>query len=169
MMQISSPLLWKKQFEFGYREIGILFSFIGLCTVMIQGLFMQWVLKFFNEKWLIILGSVLMLGGLIAMPIIPKELFFPYGLAAIFIIAVSNAFIIAPVNSLISAETPTSRQGVTLGALYSLGSLGRTFGPLFSGALYTFYYTLPFHIAAVFMLICLVFFMVRMKLYRVEN
>jgi DHA1 family tetracycline resistance protein-like MFS transporter len=156
MMQISSPLLWKQQYSFNDKEIGYIFGFIGLCSVIVQGGLVGWFVKTFGEQKMMIIGSVFMCLGLASLPLVPKEFFIPVELIGIMIIALANGLIMPAANALVSKEAPDNQQGTILGAMQSFGSFARTIGPLMSGLLYMIFFALPFLIGSAIMVVCAV-------------
>jgi len=157
MMQIASPLLWKQYFFFNDKEIGYIFGFIGLCSVLIQGGLVGFFVRKFGEKKMLIIGTSTMAIGLLAIPFVPQKLFIPLELLAIMTIALSNGLIMPATNSLVSKLAPKDKQGTVLGALQSIGSLARTIGPLMSGVLYMWFYEMPYIAGASLMVIALYF------------
>lgn len=157
MWQIASPLLWKQHFYFNDKEIGYIFGFIGLCSVLIQGGLVGFFVRKFGEKRMLIIGTSTMAIGLLAFPFVPQKLFIPLELLAIMTIALSNGLIMPATNSLVSKLAPKDKQGTVLGALQSIGSLARTIGPLMSGVLYMWFYEMPYIAGASLMLIALYF------------
>jgi DHA1 family tetracycline resistance protein-like MFS transporter len=153
MMQIASPLLWKQHYGFNDKQVGYIFGFIGLCSVLVQGGLIGLFVKYLGEKRMLLLGSLLMSIGLFTMPIVSAELFIPIELLAITIIALSNGLIMPAANAIVSKQAPSNQQGTVLGAMQSLGSLARTIGPLFSGVLYMIWYALPYFTGTLLMLI----------------
>lgn len=157
MMQIASPLLWKQHFFFNDKEIGYIFGFIGLCSVLVQGGLVGFFVRKFGEKKMLIIGTSTMAIGLLAIPFVPQKLFIPLELLAIMTIALSNGLIMPATNSLVSKLAPKDKQGTVLGALQSIGSLARTIGPLMSGVLYMWFYEMPYIAGASLMVIALYF------------
>jgi MFS transporter, DHA1 family, tetracycline resistance protein len=156
MMQIASPLLWKQQYYYNDKEIGYIFGFIGLCSVLVQAGLIGFFVKRIGEKKMIVLGALLMAIGLFSMPLVPHRWFIPLELFAIMTIALSNGLIMPAANALVSKNAPVDKQGTVLGAMQSVGSLARTIGPLMSGFLYMLFYQAPYMIGAFLMMICLV-------------
>jgi MFS family permease len=155
MMQISSPLLWKNRFRLDETGIGYLFGFIGLCSVLVQGVLVRYLLKFSTEKKLLMAGTLCMFTGLIALPVVSSEYLIPFELLAIVTIAIANGCVIPVAYAIVSKNSTQGQQGIILGSMQSLASLARTAGPLLSGFLYMFHFTLPFFSAALIMLFCL--------------
>jgi MFS family permease len=153
MMQIASPLLWKQHYGYNDKQVGYIFGFIGLCSVLVQGGLIGLFVKYLGEKRMLLVGSLLMSVGLFTMPIVSAELFIPIELLAITTIALSNGLIMPAANAIVSKQAPANQQGTVLGAMQSLGSLARTIGPLFSGILYMIWYSMPYFTGTLLMLI----------------
>lgn len=165
MMQIASPLLWKQQYGFEDKQIGYIFGFIGLCSVLVQGGLIDYFVRKFGEYKMLILGTFLMAIGLLSMPYVSKNWFIPLELFAIMTIALSNGLIMPAANAIVSKNAPIDKQGTVLGALQSIGSLARTIGPLFSGILYMWFYQLPYISGAIIMIIA---FLIANVLYKIR-
>lgn len=155
MMQIASPLLWKQQFLLNDKEVGYMFGFIGLCSLVVQGGLVGWFVRKFGETRMLLMGSVFMCAGLAVMPFVRPDLFIPVELLAILTIALANGFIMPAAGSLVSREADDDKQGTVLGAMQSFGSLARTAGPLVSGLLYMIMYAAPFLTGSVIMVVCI--------------
>lgn len=156
MMQIASPLLWKQQYGYSDKEIGYIFGFIGLCSVIVQAGLVGWFVRSIGEKKMLLLGSIFMCVGLAILPLVSPAYFIPIELFAIMTIALANGLIMPSANALVSSEASLDQQGTILGAMQSFGSLARTLGPLFSGFLYMFMYAVPFLTGAVIMILCII-------------
>lgn len=155
MMQIASPLLWKERFHFDEKQIGYVFGYIGLCSVLVQAGLIGWLVRRLGEKRMLIAGSMLMLAGLTVLPFVPPDWFVPAELLALFCIALASGCIMPATGSLVSREIAPDMQGTIMGALQSLGSLARTAGPLFSGFLYMLMYAAPYLCGSLIMLLCI--------------
>lgn len=163
MMQIASPLLWKQQYHYNDKEVGYIFGFIGLCSVIVQAGLVGWFVKTIGEKKMLLTGSILMSLGLASLPLIPVSRFIPFELIGIMTIAVANGLIMPAAAALVSKESSASQQGTVLGAMQSFGSLARTIGPLFSGFLYMLMYAAPFLSGSVIMILCIALSAVMIK------
>jgi multidrug resistance protein len=163
MMQITAALLWQQKYGLNEAQIGYVFTYIGLITAIIQGTLIGKFNQWFGEMQLLIYGCLLMIIGLTALPYIPFDYFIPLELVALACIGLGNAFLMPTITSLISKLAPEGEQGKILGINQSIGSLGRVFGPLAGGALYTLDLHLPYLGGAVLMLLCLLIALSRIK------
>lgn len=142
--QITSPLLWKERYGFNETEIGLILSFVGISTALVQGLLVGLLNKFFNEQTMLRTGTVILSLAIVSVPFIPADFFWLLIFPIIFLIALSGGFI-GPSNlALISKTTAAQEQGKTLGLFQSFGSLARVFGPLVGSTLYGVTYYFPY-------------------------
>lgn len=163
MMQISSPLLWKQKYDLNDDQIGYMFSFIGLCSIVVQGTLVGRFTIVLGEKLMMIAGCVLMMIGLIIFPNVTVNSFMPMGLILVLVISIANGLIIPAANTLVSRKAGKDKQGAVLGSLQSFSSLSRTAGPLLSGYLFMMFYPLPFYTGAGIMFFCLIMALVYFK------
>lgn len=163
MMQISSPLLWKQKYNLNDDQIGYMFSFIGLCSILVQGGLVGRFTAVLGEKTMMVCGCLLMMAGLLIFPNVPVHSFMPMGLIVVLVISIANGLIIPAANTLVSRKAGKEKQGAVLGSLQSFSSLSRTAGPLLSGYLFMMFYTLPFYTGAGIMCFCLIMALVYFK------
>ena len=156
MMHVTAALFWEQEYGLTEKQIGLMFMYIGVLAAVIQGGFIGKFNRWFGEKRLLILGTILLMVGLGLMPFPPKEWFYPWEFITLAIISVGNAFLTPTVSSLLSKISGPREQGLIMGAYQSFGSLGRVFGPIVGGWLYGFRYTLPYIASAFLMGICVV-------------
>ena len=156
MMQISSPLLWKQKYGLSEDQIGYMFSFIGLCSILVQGILVGRFKSILGEKMMMVCGCLVMMLGLLIFPNISTNSFMPMGLVIVLVISIANGLIIPAANTLVSRKADKDKQGAVLGALQSFSSLSRTAGPLLSGYLFMLFYPLPFYTGAGIMFFCLI-------------
>ena len=130
------------------------FNFIGVVTAIVQGVLVGRLVKQFGENKLLVIGSVLMLIGMIGLPFVAVEYFIPLELIALALVALANGCLTPNISSLLSKFASPSEVGQTLGVNQSFGSLARAAGMSFSGILYSFNFHVPFLAGAGFMIIC---------------
>lgn len=143
-MQISAPLLWKEHYGQTEQNIGFLFAFIGLTSVIVQGGLVGRFAKRFGEREVLVAGVGIMTLGVGLIPFIPETTLLSIGLLALAALAFGNG-LCTPINaSLVSLYASPGGQGETLGALQSVGSLARMVGPISGSLLYGLDYRLPY-------------------------
>lgn len=125
-------------FRFGYNaeQNGYLFAFVGLISIVAQGVLFSIFVKRFGEFKLIISGCLVMAVSLFAVPFVGPA----YGgllglLTGIGAMSVGNAFASPSLTSLTSKIAHDTEQGKTLGVMQSSASLARAVGPTIGGFL----------------------------------
>jgi DHA1 family tetracycline resistance protein-like MFS transporter len=124
------------QYRFGYdvQHNGYLFFFIGVIAVIIQGGLFGKLANLFGEKSLLIVGSLMLVFSLVALPFAGRQMFGLKGLLVnLFFLAVGNSLIVPSISSLASKSANAGEQGIALGASQSAASLARAVGPVIGG------------------------------------
>lgn len=127
--------LWAKDtFDWGPREIGLIFFYVGLVLSLIQGGAIGPLTRRLGEVRLLIGGVALLMLGLLGMAFVGRvaEL-----LVATGALSAGMALFSPSSNSLISREASADERGGILGVSQSTQSLARVVGPLVSGPLFT--------------------------------
>jgi multidrug resistance protein len=143
-MQISVPLLWKEHYAQTEQNIGFLFAFIGIVSVIVQGGLIGKFTKRFGEREVLAGGSAVMMIGIGLLPFVPKLLLLSFGLIVLAFVAIGNGFCTPTNTALVSLYANPAEQGETLGVLQSIGSLARMFGPVSGSLLYGLDYHAPY-------------------------
>lgn len=127
-------------FKFGYsaEQNGYLFAFVGLVSIIGQGVLFHNLVKRFGEGVLTSVGCLMMAAALIAIPFIGPASG-QGGLGALLIdatfLSLGNAFANPALTSLVSKLSHAHEQGKSLGILQSGASLARAIGPTIGGIL----------------------------------
>lgn len=129
-MQMTFPLFTKTVYNFGVKENGYLFAFVGLITAALQGGLIGRLSRRFGEGRLAICGTALMMFGLTAIPFARS---FPWLVVALLILGIGSGLNNPTLNSLVSLSTEASVQGGVMGVNRSVSSLARILGPLWGG------------------------------------
>jgi DHA1 family tetracycline resistance protein-like MFS transporter len=132
-------------FSYGPREIGFVLGFMGVVSVLVQGLFMGALTRRFGERRLALIAVVLFISGYVAIAASPD---LPIMLAACAALALGSALFNPSVTSLVSQEASSGERGAVLGAYQAATALGRVAGPAFSGVLFAAGLALPYLAAA---------------------
>ena len=127
------PQFIKDRWGYETRELVFILVISGLITVVLQGGLIGRLINRFGEFWLVIIG---LLAIVIGLAILPKAVNFPTLLAYFCLIAVGRSTI-RPTNSAWISRYAQAEQGTAIGLMNSYISLGRIFGPIISGLLYT--------------------------------
>ncbi len=148
------PIFAYRYLHFSDREIGYVYAVIGIVGVIFQGYLIGKLTRFIGERFLMLIGMVLMFSGLALIPFSTKMVFLMWLL--IVIISIGLALINPTILSYISKLTSSKEQGEILGVNQSMGSLGRVIGPIWGGFSFNvFNYGAPFWTASIFTLIAL--------------
>lgn len=144
LFQIPSTLMWKEHYGYTDKQIGFIFTFIGISTAIVQGgligLFNKWI----GERKLLFWGNILLGLSVVCIPFVPKAYFVPLELILLFSLAVANGFVGPSILSIVSQIAPKNEQGLVMGIYQSFGSLARAFGPIIGSSLYGINYHVPY-------------------------
>ena len=172
LFQIPSTMMWKEHFGYSDKEIGFIFTFIGISTAIVQGGLIGIFNKWFGERKLLLWGNILLGLSVVGIPFVPKDLFIPLELILLFSLAVANGFVGPSALSIVSQIAPKNEQGVVMGIYQSVGSLARAFGPLVGASLYGLDYRVPYIMALVIYglnSLLVVAFLKKLLLHRADN
>lgn len=126
-MEATLVLLTAREFQWKGHENSLMFVYIGIWIVLVQGGMIRRLVKKHSEKSLITVGSVLVTLGLFLTPAMANV--YVLGLA-LTLLAVGSG-INNPCNqSIISKLAPAETVGGVLGLGQSLSTLGRILGPV---------------------------------------
>ncbi len=150
-MQIAAILLWKEYFLASDQQIGYLFAYVGIISVVVQGGLISKLNQRFGEHKLFLWGHAATFIGVFFVPYVPQTALFSIGLFVLFFFAIGTS-LVSPINiSLISLYSYKQKQGQILGYGQSINSLARIFGPISGSMLYGVLPSLPFIVAGILM------------------
>jgi MFS family permease len=147
--------LTNDQYGYGATENALLLTYFGVVIAVVQGGLVGPLTDRFGEYRLAIAGAAIQVVTLAAVPFAPQFAPFvpdvgrllpvgptvPTAILALFVVvtplATGNALTNVSLNTLVSRAASADDQGGAFGLTQSAGSLARTFGPTFAGALYT--------------------------------
>ena len=155
MMQMSVSLFWKEKIGLNEIQMGNMFAFIGLATVIVQGGLVGRLVKKFGETKLLSYGTYLFIVSLIIVPWVTPKTFIPIELIAFALMALANGCLTPSITSLLSKSADPKDVGQVLGVNQSFGSMARAAGMGMSGFIYGIEFHLPFMTGAAMMLICI--------------
>jgi len=125
-----------------------LMAFCGIIGAVIQGGCIGPLVKWFGEKWLIVLGLALVGVSLALLPFCTEERGLKFMMGALALFAVSSSVYRAPTFGLISLNASSAEQGEVMGVTQSVGSLARIIGPILALSLMDLHLELPYLICA---------------------
>lgn len=136
-----------ERFDYGTREVGVVFSVLGLMMALGQGLLVGPLTKRWGDIIIMKIGFLLSGAGLLAMMLADR---FWLLLVSTAFFSLANALVSPAVSALTSKRTRIE-QGVTMGLNNAFGSLGRIFGPPLGGVVFDLDWRFPFIGAALMM------------------
>lgn len=152
-MQIASILLWKEYFLASDQQIGYLFAYVGIISVIVQGGLINQLNKRFGEHKLFLWGHITTFIGVFFVPFIPPTTLFTLGLGILFFFGIGTS-LASPINiSMLSLYSYTQKQGQIMGYGQSINSLARIFGPVSGSMLYGIFPSTPFIVAGLLMVV----------------
>jgi MFS transporter, DHA1 family, tetracycline resistance protein len=130
----STFALWAiGQFGWGPRQVGYIFSYVGILSAVLQGGLIGRLVPLFGEERLLLCGLALIGAGLLAMPFARDLAVLG---AAVSALALGMGLTQPSITSLISRRAGREEQGEVLGVSQSVGSLSRVLGPAAAGFLF---------------------------------
>jgi MFS family permease len=135
--------------------MGLVFLVMGFVIFITQGFFIGRMIKALGEETLIKYGLLLSAIGYVLTV-------YSWNLITLIIFVniatIGNAFCRPCLASIISKRTEYE-EGVTMGTMQSMDSLGRILGPIFGGFVFSIHYFLPYVSGGGFNLLFLLIFM----------
>lgn len=125
-MEATLILLTNKQFQFTTVQNALMFVYIGVLMVIVQGRLIHGLSKAYGEKKLITTGAFLIAIGLVMTPFSNNVAMLYVALA---FLAFGSGFATPANQSLLSKLAPEEKMGGVLGIGQSLSTLGRIIGP----------------------------------------
>ena len=124
------------RFEYNAEQNGYLFAFVGLVSIIAQGVLFGRLVTKFGEFVLIVVGCLVLVISLFALPFIGPA----YGglvalLAGLAVMSFGNSLASPGLTSLASKSAADDDQGRTMGIMQSGAAMARTVGPVIGGLL----------------------------------
>jgi DHA1 family tetracycline resistance protein-like MFS transporter len=136
MMTTSFAYYTLVRFGYDAAETGYLLGFVGLLAAIIQGGVFGMLARRYGEARLVVLGCLMLVASLIAVPFIGAEFGgLPMLLIGVGAFAVGNSLASPALTTLASKTASETEQGKVLGVMQSVASLARVIGPLLCGVL----------------------------------
>ncbi len=132
-VQATFALWTERQFDWGPRENGYIFAYIGALLVGVQAGLVGRLTRRFGETPLVVAAILTTMIGIGAFPL-ATDLGTLLVVAGLFSIGIGIAN--PTLSSLTSRAAPAERQGAVLGAAQSCQSLARVVGPAIAGVLF---------------------------------
>jgi len=132
-MEASLVFLSAERFGYTARQNGMLMGFLGLCSILTQGMIVRRLYKRMRETAVLTLGLACSAAGFIAIGFAPTAAVLYSGTA---LLALGGGLVNPSTSGLISLYAGSSEQGMVLGIFRSLGALARAVTPIFAGTLF---------------------------------
>lgn len=130
---VALPLHAGAAFGWRERELGILFTIIGITAAVVQGYLFGKLVRRTGERVLVIAGTLGMALAIGVIPLIGTSLGLYFWT---FVLALANSLFAPAATGLVSVYADLREQGTVLGAAQAIGALGRMMGPPVVGAVY---------------------------------
>ncbi|MDJ0522117.1 MAG: MFS transporter [Planctomycetota bacterium] len=153
LMESTLGLLGKQVHKLDYYEIGLLFTWLGFCSAIAQGMIVRRYMMRVGEVRFVLIGAVMLAAGMVAFSMAPS-LGWLIGLSPLAVLGF--AMITPSLNSLLSRRSGRDVQGGIMGVNQSLQSLARIIGPMVGLPLFGLSVPLPFQVGAGIMVVCFV-------------
>jgi DHA1 family tetracycline resistance protein-like MFS transporter len=141
-VEASYVLLVRDRLDFGPRQTGWLFTYIGVCIIIVQGGLIGKLTRAFGEMRVVVAGVTVLAAGQLVTTIIAGGAS-PFGNSLFLAILVSTSFVcvgFALTNPTLSAASShaalSGQMGGALGLVQGLGSMGQVIGLSIAGPLY---------------------------------
>jgi multidrug resistance protein len=127
LFEATLALYCQRRFHFDQHRTSLLFVFVGVVLVVVQGGLLGRLIRRFGERRMILGGIALMALGLAALPSWPSLAVL---LASLLLLAVGSGVHNPSTTALLSQITDPESQGSIIGLSRSFGALARTLGPI---------------------------------------
>ena len=141
-VEASYVLLVRDLLDFGPRQTGWLFTYIGVCIIIVQGGLIGKLTNAFGEMRVVVAGVTVLAAGQLVTTIIAGGAS-PFGNSLFLAILVSTSFVcvgFALTNPTLSAASSyaahSGQMGDSLGLVQGFGSMGQVIGLSIAGPLY---------------------------------
>lgn len=135
-LQSNFALFTFVRFGLGPQQNGGIFAYIGIISVLMQGLITRRLVQRFNEQRLIIMGLASTAVGYVAVALAPS-VWMLY--LAITLLSVGSGIAIPTLTGTISKQASLRQQGAILGATQAISSLALIIGPVWAGFAFDYY------------------------------
>jgi DHA1 family multidrug resistance protein-like MFS transporter len=140
------------RFACGPKEMGVIFTIIGVVSVIMQGVLVGPAINRLGENKLILVGLAVTGAGFV---LLTRSWNF-VSLTAFVVLNMAGGALLRPSISSIISKRTTAGQGTTMGIVGSFDSLGRIVGPVLAGFLYHYSINLPYYVGGAVMLLGIV-------------
>lgn len=166
-MQGTYALWAQATFNWGPTQVGNIFAYIGVLSILVQTQILPRAVKYFSETTLLKISLPILALGFILLSL-SRAL--PLHLLANFFIVLGNSLAGPTLSALATESIEPTEYGETLGLLQSAGSLGRIAGPAIAGEIFYLYgKNTPFQISSLIFIITGLILSFQLKRRRSSN
>jgi MFS family permease len=152
-LEATLALFGQHRFGLGAAGFGLIFTYLGVVGVAVQGGLVGRLSRRYGERTLATLGAVLMGIAFAALAVAPDLLLAIVALSAL---GVGQGFVSPTLSTLLSRAGHAEQQGSTLGIGQSSNAAARAIGPIVAGGLYDLNRAVPYLAGACLVLIAAV-------------
>jgi DHA1 family tetracycline resistance protein-like MFS transporter len=144
-MEATFALLGEARFGLNAARLGLVFTYVGVVMVVVQGGALGRLVSRYGEKALAVTGACLLAASLGALPFVPS---LAAALGALGVLSVGQGLTNPTLSTLVSRASSADEQGGVLGLGQSLAAAARAVGPIAAGWLYDQGHAVPYAAAA---------------------
>lgn len=150
----STFSLWgENQFGFTEGTASLVFVFVGVTLVIVQGTLIGPMTNRFGSRTLLRIGLALVAAGLLLLSVTTTWVVL---FVALFLLSLGQGFSGPSGGALVAELAPVERRGEAIGYQQSTAAFGRIAGPILAGALFDHVgISTPFFVSAVLMVVAL--------------
>ncbi len=135
-MQGTYALFVQAKFGWGPTQVGYIFALIGIIAIITQVKILALATSKLGEYQTLVWSIVLLAAG---FGLIGSTSYLPLFILGNALIPLGNSLANPTLTAIATESIPPSEYGETLGLLQSSGSLGRIFGPIAAGAIFSMF------------------------------
>jgi len=147
MFESVAAIFMKDTFDFGVREVGLVFALAGVIIAIVQGGLVGRLTRALGEWPLVITGPLLISTAMAVLALSGWVHLWPLIIVGVIFNATGRSLQTPTLSSLISRTSDRNQQGTVFGLFHMLGSLARVIGPMIATGAYTAHHTAAFIIA----------------------
>ena len=140
-MEAVFPLFTQRVFHWDAVQNGYIFTYVGVIIVIMQGGLVGMLVRRFGEHSVLIGGLVMLAAGLLLLPLSQTLAVL---LIALAVLSAGDGAVSPTSSAMLSFASSAETQGETLGIAQGVAGLGRVFGPIAAGALFSVGIGVPF-------------------------
>jgi multidrug resistance protein len=161
-MEAVYPLFTQRVFHWEATQNGYVFTYVGVVIVIMQGGLVGMLVKRFGEQAILVSGLLVLAGGLLLLPVSQT---LAVMLIALAVLSAGDGAVAPTTSALLSFASPVESQGETLGIAQGVAGLGRVFGPVAAGFLFSVGIGVPFAVGGATVLLAVVLGLGRFPTY----